>query len=137
MKLRSHTWTYRTTIELVTALTVLFGGYLFVDYQVIRDQSPPSKHCSLLELEAKIGPPVHLAVVGEKSEQRLVWMGRLPSHVVRSGAPCYVFDMTGHLVTWCSETQEGWRYDHLASEASRAESIRIKVAEAMTKRGEF
>ncbi|WP_459555435.1 hypothetical protein [Lacunimicrobium album] len=136
MKSRSHTWTYRKTIELVTTLTVLtvlFGGYLFVDYQVIRHQSPPSKDCSLLELEAKIGSPVHLAFVGERAERRLVWMGRLPSYVVRSGAPCYVFDMTGHLVTWCPETQEGWRYDYLAAEASRTESISISEAEAMTK----
>lgn len=131
INLRSRPWPYRSTIELVATLAVLFSVYLFVDNQVVQSQSPPSNDCSLAELEDKIGSPVHLAVVGEGETQRVVWLGELPWSVVRSGRPCYVFDRTNHLVAWCSETQEGWKYDPLAAEASRAEAISIGEAEQM------
>jgi len=98
-------------------------GYI-ADYHI----KPPDSKCTISELENKIGPPQHLAIIKNNNTQYLVWIGYVPSLTIRSGPPCYIFDERGKLVDWCSESGEGWPLQNLVDNAFDTSPISLDEA---------
>jgi hypothetical protein len=118
----------RSALEAFFTVVGIFAAYLAVDIFASYRMAPPSSHCTLAELAAKLPPPHHLAVIQTPAGTRMIWLGDTPWWDVRSGPPCYVFDDRCCLVEWCGETGEGWPGDQLASAARDAKSLTLPEA---------
>ncbi len=135
MTTATNTKTESTRRELilgVLTLCSLFLVYLLYDHFIIQSQSPPSERCSLSELLEKIGPPARLSFINEDNQDQIVWIGHTSSLAVRSGPPCYLFDTSGHLIAWTSETSEGGRFDNIIMRAYAQPPITLDEAREMS-----
>lgn len=95
----------------------------------VRGITPPSAKCTLRELSSKLAPPRHLAVVTDKGQKRIVWIGA-EGAFLSSGPPVYVFDVNGRLVDWSSDTGEAGPLDPIAAAAWR--ETELSLTEAIT-----
>ena len=94
-----------------------------------RRLSPPQGINTLAKFAAVMPSPTRLAIIEEVGEKRVVWIGKTGHWSLASGPPCYVFDRSGELVEWNTETGDGQpttRFVRLAGVAQQ-----FTVAEAI------
>lgn len=81
---------------------------------------------------ASISPaPQRILLVSHDEDFNVVWVGRLPRFVVRSGPPCFVFDKDLKLRAWANETGEGGDVDRLLQKAW-TEGAPIRFSDGVT-----
>jgi hypothetical protein len=112
----------------VAVLVAAFGLWVWRERQAYISAQPPGLKCTPTELAGKVPKPVRLAVISAYGSRRLIWIGRVPRFTLNSGPPCYVFDESGVLVDWCSNTGERWSGDSLMGDAYKAPSMSLEEA---------
>jgi hypothetical protein len=110
------------------AIAIPLALVLWREHQAALAAEPPRPRCTLSELAKKVAKPERLAVISHSGAERLIWIGRVPRFSLASGPPCYIFDKSGLLIDWCSNTGEGWWADSLLGEARAAPGISLDEA---------
>ena len=120
-------------VEVFGALTLLCvaTAYLVHDHRANTSVSPPSKHCTLEDLLAKVPPPQRIVKLRDGDTPFIVCFGSVPPWTIRSGPPCYLFDESCRLVDWTPQTEEGWRFDPLCRRAWNEPAISIEQARGL------
>ena len=96
-----------TKREWLIATCVLIGGagvWIFFARAEQQRLTPPAGVDSLDGFAAVMPAPFQVAVVELGGKSYVVWIGGLARWSLPSGRACYVFDETGKLVMWDTET---------------------------------
>ena len=96
----------RKFLPIVLLVAVASGWLAFCIYER-RRMAPPQTALHLRGFLAEMRAPDHFAVLNVEGQQYLLVTGPLPSlNSLPSGPPQYVFDASGRLVDWTTDSGE-------------------------------
>ena len=91
---------------LIVACLLIGGPSIWIWFAHAEQQrlTPPVGVDSLEDFAAVMPAPFQIAVVEQGGKSYVVWIGGIARWSLPSGRACYVFDETGKLVMWDTET---------------------------------
>lgn len=115
---------------LILAGTAILAGVIWVWLAVAEQKrlSPPQAVNTLLKFADAMPSPRRLAIVEEAGEKRVVWIGESGHWSLPSGPACYVFDGSGKLLEWNTETGDGQPTTRFLQPAWNAKQLTVMEA---------
>lgn len=114
---------------------ILFGiiGWGFVASEEKRRLRPPPGVTTLAKFASVMPQPTHLSIVEDGGSEYVIWIGGLAHWSLPSGPACYVFDRSGNLVEWNTETGDGQPTTRFLRRAWDAKQYTIEEAIQVTR----
>lgn len=121
-------------------LLVYFGAILFgiVVWLLVATAEkkrlrPPEGVATLAGFADAMPPPTRLAIIEDDGTQYVIWIGDIAHWSLPSGPACYVFDRSGKLVEWDTETGDGQSTTRFLRRAWDAKELSVEEAIIFTR----
>lgn len=127
--LKDRRRTHRSETALLIGLVLLTTGWLLEEIREKSRLAPPTGVTTFPEFAKSRPEPRRLELVETADGSWIAWYGELAGPLaIPSGPSCYLFDRTGRLVGWQSETGDGGSVEDIIDRATLRQAMHLSEA---------